>query len=155
MKISKQRIPVPYAYADLTRQRAASARRLTSHGIAMRKTHPAIKPVELAWRDGAQGRDVLTNAAKRKADRDRRQLQGLNRWDVTVTDTFGGEANFCWRNDYNFELPEGATNRQVVIAAKRAAGWTGMKCDTDNYGDSFTLHPRDLLQVCFIELHDW
>jgi hypothetical protein len=69
---------------------------------------------------------------------------------VQVTDTFGGEANYCYKHDYEITLPASASDRSIVIAAKKVAGWSGVKCDTENYGDSFTLRPRNRNEIMFI-----
>lgn len=71
---------------------------------------------------------------------------------VEVTDTMGGEANYCWVRRYELKVDafDTASDRSVVMLAKRLAGWTGTKCDTENYGDSFTLRPRGMAQIMFI-----
>ncbi len=73
---------------------------------------------------------------------------------VEVTDTFGGEANYCWVNRHKLDLPDNATNRQIVRAAKAAEGWTGMRCETYAHGDQIEVRPRGLLQVMFIDWED-
>lgn len=107
----------------------------------------------VAYKENKISFDALFNAVE--ADRVRRAKNNLNRWDIVVTDTFGGELNFCWRDDYHIELPKGASDRSVVIAAKKAAGYTGVKCDTEHYGDSFRLNVRGACVAICIELHDW
>lgn len=78
---------------------------------------------------------------------------------VEVTDTFGGEANYCWVHRH--ELPyfeaqaDGFVKRsQLVRAAKKAEGWTGMRCDVQDMGDQIVVKPRGLLQVMFIDWQD-
>lgn len=70
---------------------------------------------------------------------------------VTHTDTFAGEANYGWVNSYDFELPDIATKRSIVYHAKKAAGMTGVKSDTYDYGDSITVRPRGYHQIIFVD----
>lgn len=37
-----------------------------------------------------------------------------------LTDTFGGEANYCWVKRVELELPNEPTQRQVLAEARRA-----------------------------------
>lgn len=64
-------------------------------------------------------------------------------FNVEVTDTYGGEANYSWVRRYTIRLPDQATRLQIVRAAKKEAEWNGMRCRTDSYGDSWTLHPTN------------
>lgn len=74
------------------------------------------------------------------------------------TDTFGGEANYCWvrRLDVtpdvasDLGIKPDATNRAIVRAAKRWAGLTGYRCETESYGDTIAIRPRHLCQVVFV-----
>lgn len=69
------------------------------------------------------------------------------------TDTFAGEANYCWVRRETREMPDNATDRQIVIAAKRFAGFTGMRCRVDNCGDGMQITPigrHRLLQTVFV-----
>ena len=61
-------------------------------------------------------------------------------WAIEVTDTFGGEANYCWVRRYSVDV-RSDKQATIVRAAKAAAGWSGMRCAVDNYGDSFTVRP--------------
>lgn len=86
----------------------------------------------------------------------------MNYFDVEVTDTFGGEANYCWVHRHLVSIPEGVTKswsrkserRALVRKAKAAEGWTGIRCETEDYGDQITIRPRGLLQVMFITYRD-
>lgn len=66
---------------------------------------------------------------------------------VEVTDTFGGEANYAWVRRY--AIADG-TRRALVRRAKRAAGWTGIRCAVSEYGDTIEVRPAGLCQVMFI-----
>lgn len=71
-------------------------------------------------------------------------------WTAELTDTYGGEANYSWVSRETFSLPAGAGDRTIIRAGKAAAGLTGIRCRTENYGDSFTLRPFGQFVVLFI-----
>ena len=70
------------------------------------------------------------------------------------TDTFGGEANYCWVRRALLQLPENATRRQIVRRAKAWAGLTGERCDVSDYGDTIDIRPRRICHVVFVTWHD-
>lgn len=70
---------------------------------------------------------------------------------VTQTDTFGGEPNYGWANRYEFAMHKSASQRNVIRKAKALAGMTGVKADTYDYGDSYTIKPRGYNQVIFVD----
>ncbi len=74
----------------------------------------------------------------------------MERWSLEHTDTFGGEANYCWVRRETIELPENATRRQIVTAAKRFAGFTGMRCRVDDYGSELTITPSGMCQAVYV-----
>lgn len=78
--------------------------------------------------------------------------KAMDTWIVTVTDTFGGEANFSWVRKYSFSAPPDASQRLLMRRAKAAAGMSGVRGNTDSYGDSFTFRPSGCCVVAFIEL---
>ena len=63
------------------------------------------------------------------------------------TDTFGGEANYCWVR--RTTLPDGLTDLQIVRRAKAWAGLTGVRCRVDNYGDMIAIYPQGICHVVF------
>lgn len=69
-----------------------------------------------------------------------------------LTDTFGGEANYSWVRRETFDVPAGASDRSVVIAAKEALGLTGCRCQTTHHGDLIELRPSGSLTVAFVTL---
>ena len=87
-------------------------------------------------------------------------------YDVELTDTFGGEANYCWRKHAKITMPElthygydGAANycaankkfkRELMKRAKAAMGLTGVRGRTERWGDGYEFRPYGLLQVMFI-----
>lgn len=70
---------------------------------------------------------------------------------VTQTDTFGGEPNYGWVNRHEFIIHREASQRNIVRKAKALAGMTGVKADTFDYGDSYTVKPRGYHQVIFVD----
>ena len=76
-------------------------------------------------------------------------------WNLEHTDTFGGEANYCWvrRDSITGQL----TDRQVIRKAKAFAGFTGLRCRVDNMGDMIQITPvgrHRLLQTVFATWDD-
>jgi hypothetical protein len=71
-------------------------------------------------------------------------------WHVQVTDTFGGQANYCWVRNYTITTYGKTTQYNVVRAAKRAAGWQGLRCNVANYGDSYTITPCGRNAPCWV-----
>ena len=66
---------------------------------------------------------------------------------VEVTDTFNGEANYCWVK--RFEIADGS-DRALVRRAKKAAGWSGMRCTVSNMGDFLEVRPTGRNAPCWI-----
>ena len=66
-----------------------------------------------------------------------------------MTDTFGGEANYCWvRRAHLRDRP--ASERGLIRLAKAWAGWAGVRCRKENWGETTALYPRRMCQVLFI-----
>lgn len=70
---------------------------------------------------------------------------------VTHTDTFGGEANYGWVRRHEFVANQNASQRSIVRKAKQLVGFTGVKAETEDYGDSFIIKPRGYCQVIFVD----
>ncbi len=93
-------------------------------------------------------------------------------YDVEYTDTFGGQANYCWVRRATVTVPElthyGYTGsadgsyaradriarRELVKAAKRAVGVTGMRGRTYGNGDQIEFRPYRHATVLFITFRD-
>jgi len=71
-------------------------------------------------------------------------------YDLELTDTFGGQANYAWVQRETIELPDTASDRQVVTAAKAALGLTGQRCRRFDCGEVIELRPVGFCQVAFI-----
>lgn len=66
---------------------------------------------------------------------------------IEYTDTFGGEANYCWvRRAY---IKGNPSDRAIVRRAKAWAGMTGLRCDTSTHGDMLEIRPRNVCQIIF------
>jgi hypothetical protein len=71
-------------------------------------------------------------------------------WEVEYTDTFGGQANYCWVERAEFELSSNSSNRQIVTKAKGELGLTGVRCKTSSFGEGFELRPVNSCTVVFV-----
>lgn len=66
------------------------------------------------------------------------------------TDTFGGEANYCWVRRESHERA-GLSKRAIIRRAKAFAGFTGRRCDVDDSGDMIRITPKHgLCQTVFV-----
>jgi hypothetical protein len=74
----------------------------------------------------------------------------LHTFDVEYTDTFGGEANYCWFRRYTVTAPEGANQGRIMRAAKYAAGLSGMRGRTCSMGDGYEFRPYSRCTVLFV-----
>lgn len=70
---------------------------------------------------------------------------------VTHTDTFGGEANYAWVKRHEFLPKNPESQRSIVRRVKELTGFTGVRCDTENWGDSLTIKPRGYHQVILVD----
>jgi len=69
-------------------------------------------------------------------------------YDIEVTDTFGGEANYCW---VKRGTTEGKTRRQLFRDVRELANWpASIRLDTIQYGDYLEFRPRGMHQVAFV-----
>lgn len=69
---------------------------------------------------------------------------------LEMTDTFGGEANYSWVKRHALDGHDTVTRRQAVMAAKAWAGWTGLRCKTEDCGGMVAIRPCGICQVLFI-----
>lgn len=91
-----------------------------------------------------------------------------NTYDVEYTDTFGGEANYCWVKRATVTVPElthygytGPTdgsyakanrvaNRELMKKAKAEMGLTGVRGRTAELGDTLEFRPYRMATVMFV-----
>lgn len=67
---------------------------------------------------------------------------------IEHTDTFGGEANYCWAKRWN--TAKEMTDLQLVRLAKKLTGLTGIRCRKEDMGDCIALYPSRICQVVYI-----
>jgi hypothetical protein len=74
---------------------------------------------------------------------------------IEVTDTFGGEANYCWVKRQTIEADEKISDRAVIRRCKKAAEVNYRHRKTD-FGDMIRLdfEPGGWLAVMFITFGD-
>ena len=68
---------------------------------------------------------------------------------VKYTDTFGGEANYCWVNRESFSAT-GLNDNQIVRRAKKAMGLSGVRGKGGWNGDMYEFRPFRMCTVMFI-----
>ena len=89
---------------------------------------------------------------------------------VEYTDTFGGEANYCWVKRERVTMPElthygydGGTNyakankvyqRELMKKAKAAMGLTGVRGTVYSHGDTIEFRPYRTATVMFVNWAD-
>lgn len=73
-----------------------------------------------------------------------------DRWNVEYTDTFAGEANYCWVRRATIARNRRAYDRELMRKAKAAVGITGMRGRKESYGDSIAFYPYGTATVLFI-----
>ena len=93
-------------------------------------------------------------------------------YDIELTDTFAGEANYSWVRRASVTMPElthygytGSTdgsyshanriaNRELMRKAKAEMGLTGIRGRVEHYGDCIEFRPYGLCQVMFITFRE-
>jgi len=71
------------------------------------------------------------------------------RYQVELTDTFGGEANYAWVRRAEIE-PKRGSRRSIMRAAKAAMGITGARGQLSDFGDSWDFRPSGACLVMFV-----
>ena len=56
-------------------------------------------------------------------------------WDIEVTDTFGGEANYAWVDRYAVRTPDDISDLALVRRIKSVAGYSGIRGCATVMGD--------------------
>ena len=96
----------------------------------------------------------------------------MHNFTYEYTDTFGGEANYCWVKRGKVSAPElthygytGSTDgtyskadkaqmREVMRQVKAELGLTGVRGVRENWGDTEVFKPYGMATVLFIEFDD-
>ena len=52
-------------------------------------------------------------------------------WDIEVTDTYGGEANYAWVYRYAIRTPDDISDLALVRRIKSVTGYSGIRGRTD------------------------
>jgi hypothetical protein len=73
-------------------------------------------------------------------------------YDITHTDTYGGDPNYSWVTKAEIVAPGDASELTIVRRAKAAIGLTGVRCRRGDIGGDLTLHPVNSCTVVFISL---
>lgn len=72
------------------------------------------------------------------------------KFQAEITDTIGGQANYCWVRRADFELPDNASGLAVIRRAKAELGITGLRCKRCDLGETIELRPYGSCTVAFI-----
>ena len=76
----------------------------------------------------------------------------MDKYTFEYTDTFGGEANYCWVNRGTVEAK---SPKHAARLAKSELGLTGVKGDIKlNQGDDYHWTPRGSATILFISFND-
>ena len=94
----------------------------------------------------------------------------MNRYNVEYTDTFGGQANYCWVRRATIRMPElthygydgsqgyskanKAYTRELMRRAKAAVGLTGCRGLRARIGDMEEFRPYGMATVLFVTFDD-
>ena len=71
----------------------------------------------------------------------------LETYNFEYTDTFGGEANYCWVDRGTIQAN---SLKQALRRAKKELGLTGLKGTTHNHGDMIVHRPNNICTILFI-----
>jgi hypothetical protein len=72
---------------------------------------------------------------------------------VEYTDTFGGEANYCWVERHEFD-PAGMSELAIVRKAKKLCGLNGVKGRACWIGEMYEFRPYRCCTVMFITFRE-
>ena len=70
-------------------------------------------------------------------------------FNIELTDTFGGEANYSWVKREKITTKLGASQRQIIKQTKAKLGMTGVRGKTEQMGDGFKFTPYGCCEVVF------
>ena len=61
--------------------------------------------------------------------------------EVEYTDTFGGEANYCWVKRATLDMPVGSSRKTIMRRCKAAMGLSGLRGQVSELGDEWHFRP--------------
>ncbi len=97
---------------------------------------------------------------------------GTQTYEYEYTDTFGGDANYCWvkrgkvtvpdlvhygytgSTDGSYGRADRAQRKRIMTLVKRELGLTGIKGKTDEYGVTIEFRPYGMNTVLFVTYCD-
>lgn len=95
----------------------------------------------------------------------------MNKYEIEYTDTFGGEANYCWVKRATVTMPElthygydGGANyvcanrtfeRELMKRAKAEMGLTGVRGKREEWSDCLVFRPYGSATIMFIHYVDY
>lgn len=71
-----------------------------------------------------------------------------------LTYQIGGAANFAWVRRYTIRVDDDASDRQIVQAAKRVAGLTGVRTRNQIISNGIRLDIQGAAQILFVTLNE-
>ena len=77
-----------------------------------------------------------------------------NYLNIEVTDTYQDRfvGNYCWVERKQVKCPPTVTTQESIVRlAKKAIGWTGMRCDVVNYDDEYHIVPVDTAMIAYVQ----
>lgn len=76
----------------------------------------------------------------------------MGKWDLEVTDTFGGQANYCWVDRCTIHAK---SDRTVIRELKRMMGITGEHADVSDFGETYEVRPTGRNAPCIVGFATW
>ncbi len=73
----------------------------------------------------------------------------MAKFTAEYTDTFGGEANYCWVRRTTFDVKTN-TNRAILRKAKALMGLSGVRGRTEDWSDTLVFKPYGSCTVLFV-----
>lgn len=71
-------------------------------------------------------------------------------YQAEYTDTFAGEANYCWVTKRTFFADGDISDLAIVRRAKALLGLSGIRCKREDWGDTIALYPCGSNTVVFV-----
>ena len=96
----------------------------------------------------------------------------MNKFKYEYTDTFGGEANYCWvkrgavyvpelthygytgSTDGSYSKANKAQTREVMRQVKAELGLTGVRGAKESWGETIVFRPYGMATILFIDWND-